>query len=389
MEDKIDIHKKEKAYERVMRNLEADNALHSRDKELMLRFVWDCKMGKTHNGKCKKVVGKSRIIKYVQTLRFISKWVGKPFEEVTQEDMERLVCDIDENKYKNMGKNYTEETKADYKKTLRKFFKWLGKPNLVDFISLAVKMKDMPALRREEAEMLINSTPDPALKAAITVLFDGGVRIEELLNLRIKDVTIERYGSSNECPWIDVRYSKTFARKIPLPLSSQCLREWLTRHPDKFNLEAQVFPINYPTFLKRLRTLSLKSIGKKVTPHMLRHSSATYWAPKLNRYQLCAKYGWAFSSDMPDRYIKRKGIIFDEIAEKGDVDQTTRLQRENRQLREEMEKIGQDYQKVKKVLEVIMPVIDSLEADKLKEKILGARKQQMARPQQLEGWPAF
>ncbi len=44
---------------------------------------------------------------------------------------------------------------------------------------------------------------------------------------------------------------------------------------------------------------------------MLRHSSATYWAPKMNRYQLCAKYGWAFSSDMPDRYIGRKGIIFD------------------------------------------------------------------------------
>jgi hypothetical protein len=40
----------------------------------------------------------------------------------------------------------------------------------------------------------------------------------------------------------------------------------------------------------------------------------------MNRYQLCAKYGWVFSSDMPDRYIERKGIIFDQIAEKGDVD---------------------------------------------------------------------
>ena len=51
---------------------------------------------------------------------------------------------------------------------------------------------------------------------------------------------------------------------------------------------------------------------------MLRHSSATYWAPKMNRYQLCAKYGWSFKSNMPDRYIKRKGIIFEKIAEKGD-----------------------------------------------------------------------
>ena len=45
----------------------------------------------------------------------------------------------------------------------------------------------------------------------------------------------------------------------------------------------------------------------------------------MNRYQLCAKYGWAFSSDTPERYVERKGIIFDQIVEKGDVDQATRL----------------------------------------------------------------
>jgi hypothetical protein len=57
----------------------------------------------------------------------------------------------------------------------------------------------------------------------------------------------------------------------------------------------------------------------------------------MNRYQLCAKYGWAFSSDMPGGYIERKGIIFDEVAEKGDVDRTSRVQEENRKLREEIE----------------------------------------------------
>jgi len=63
----------------------------------------------------------------------------------------------------------------------------------------------------------------------------------------------------------------------------------------------------------------------------------------MNRYQLCAKYGWAFSSDMPDRYIERKGIIFDQIAEKGDTDQVTRLQKENRQLMEKVERLEGEY----------------------------------------------
>jgi len=37
----------------------------------------------------------------------------------------------------------------------------------------------------------------------------------------------------------------------------------------------------------------------------------------MSRYQLSAKYGLAYSSDMLDRYIERRGIIFDQITEKG------------------------------------------------------------------------
>ena len=36
---------------------------------------------------------------------------------------------------------------------------------------------------------MLNSTPDISLKAAIMVLFDGGARAEELLNVRLKDLT--------------------------------------------------------------------------------------------------------------------------------------------------------------------------------------------------------
>jgi len=109
---------------------------------------------------------------------------------------------------------------------------------------------------------------------------------------------------------------------------------------------------------------------------MLRHSSATYWALKMNRYQLCAKYGWAFSSNMPDRYIERKGIIFDQIAEKGDIDQTTRLQKENRNLMEKMEALEPEYSKVIKVLEFVMPLIENMDED-LKRHVFEKRKEQI------------
>jgi hypothetical protein len=53
---------------------------------------------------------------------------------------------------------------------------------------------------------------------------------------------------------------------------------------------------------------------------------------------------------MPDRYIERKGIIFDKIAERGDTDQVTKLQRENRQLTEKVEALEGEYKKVRKAL---------------------------------------
>jgi hypothetical protein len=50
--------------------------------------------------------------------------------------------------------------------------------------------------------------------------------------------------------------------------------------------------------------------------HLFRHSSATYYADRLNRQQLCIRYGWAFSSDMPDVYIARTGVDSVELEQK-------------------------------------------------------------------------
>jgi len=189
MEDKIDIHKTNRVYEAAISKLEVDEIINGRNKELILKFIWDCKIGKTVKGRSKKKIGKLRILKYLYTLKTLSGWLGKPFDEVTQEEMERLVSNLEENVYKNRENNYGEETKLDYKKTLRKFYKWLGRGELVEFMDMSVKPKDVPAITREEAEeKLVNSTPNTSLKAAIMVFFDGGPRAEEFLNLRLKEL---------------------------------------------------------------------------------------------------------------------------------------------------------------------------------------------------------
>ncbi len=244
-------------------------------------------------------------------------------------------------------------------------------------MDMSYRMKEVPAITREEVEeRLINSTPDIKLKTAIMVLFDGGTRVDELLNVRVKDLTKRRYQNENDCYWLNVRYSKTFARTIPLPLSTKYLNQWVAVYPEIDNPEAKLFPFTYNMLRKRVTKLGKIALEKRITLHILRHSSATYWAHKMNRYQLCAKYGWAFGSEMPDRYIKRKGIIFDEIAQKGDIDQTTKLQMENRALQEKMDRLEQEYKKVRKALEFIMPVV--MDNSDFQEKILEKRKQHLA-----------
>ncbi len=79
---------------------------------------------------------------------------------------------------------------------------------------------------------------------------------------------------------------------------------------------------------------------------------------------------------MPDRYIKRKGIIFERIAEKGDTDQTTRLQKENRNLMEKMDNLEREYSKIKSVIEFLMPLIENMDGD-LRRQVFEKRKERI------------
>jgi len=119
MEDKIDIHGLERGYEVAIDSLMKDQGLDERSRELIIKFERDCKLGKTLKGKAKKKIGKSRIVKYIYILRIISRWIGKPFDEVGPEEMERLVSNIEENIFKKTKGNFSEETKLDFKKTLK------------------------------------------------------------------------------------------------------------------------------------------------------------------------------------------------------------------------------------------------------------------------------
>ncbi|MFQ6607917.1 MAG: hypothetical protein ACE5EE_05190 [Fidelibacterota bacterium] len=168
--EKRDIHHRKRDFQTTTRNLKNNDIIVPRNRQLILDFIRDCRLGKTVKKKQKKVIGVARCTKYIHILVKISLWIGKPFDEVNDKDMEDFIAGLENDKYRYERKTrkgetisvtkYSHATKLDYKKTIKKFYKWLfGKneyyPELVNWIETYERIKEIPALKREEVEKLV------------------------------------------------------------------------------------------------------------------------------------------------------------------------------------------------------------------------------------------
>jgi hypothetical protein len=151
------------------------------------------------------------------------------------------------------------------------------------------------------------------------VLFDSGARAEEFHNIRFEDIFLPE--GKETCVKIALKqeYSKTLPRTIGLfwKLSLGAVTEYLReRIAEGIKPTEPVFKGNYAATRKWLGRLGSRVLRRPVHYHLFRHSSATWYATQLNRQELCRRYGWKFSSDMPDVYISRSGMEDKALEEK-------------------------------------------------------------------------
>ena len=365
-EGKIDVHHRAFRYEQYLEKLRSDKTLLQENRDLILRFLRDCSLGKTFTGRARRKIGPGRLLKYIGILRFLSARFAKSFDLVNQDDMERFVERLETNLIKKLnGANFAEATKADIKKTIKKFWKWKdgkGKvyPELVEWIDSHDPIKEIPALPREEVEKMIEYSSNARDKALLMVLFDSGARAEEILNVRLKPehlMWIEDGGYFK----IRLEFSKTKPRTISVPLSTRLLQAWLEVHPARENPQAQLFPLTYGNLRMLVRRIGERVLGKKVSPHMLRHSSATFYANKLgNRFQLCYRYGWTMSSRVVDRYLDREGILENATVDAILADQKTSTEKVKQVYREELSTLRESHMAVQEELKGFKAQLDEL-----------------------------
>ncbi len=250
----------------------------------------------------------ARVLKHLTELKLLADMVGKDFRNMTRQEMMKLVEHIERMKR-------AERTKQDYKKLIRKFFKWMDKGDLVDWIKISRKdSKKLPEdlLSEEEIEKLINACEHPRDRALVASLYESGARISELGNLKIKHVKFDQYGA------VLIVDGKTGMRRVRIIFSSPYLATWLENHPFRDNPEAFVWvgigtvgrnvPMQYGAIRMHLKRIAEKAgIKKRIHPHLFRHSRSTHLAKHLTEAQMKQYLGWVQGSSMAAIYVHLSG----------------------------------------------------------------------------------
>lgn len=368
-EEFIDTRNTQQQFERAFARFKQDPTVSEHNKELVSKLIRDAALGKTVIGRAKKKIGPARLLGYLMQLRPLIDYLKKDLDTVTQDDMESFIEALESDQIRSraqrviggvvhrcdapLGPRY----KVDIKITIKKFYKWLlGNnkvyPELVEWIDTYQEPKEISALTELEVQRLIDRCKTPLQRALVQVLFDGGLRISELLNVRLRHVQFRKFDAADptkQCFFLRIPFSKTLRRTVALPMqaTTKWLSMWLEDHPLKpviqsdgtvmaKDMSCQLFPMTDNAVRLIVRRAGQRALAKRVYPHLLRHTSATYWSNKLPYFKFCKRFGWTMTSKMPQRYIDREGVDEMEVAEIFHRSEQTKLANENQRLRDEL-----------------------------------------------------
>jgi len=248
----------------------------------------------------------------IQFLIILSKAIPKKFNEITSQDLLQYVRTA----------NIQPSTKSIYIIRMKKFFKWLYKDENPECIKGLIngkvkqnRKKWSDLVTEEEVQKIIDTYPDIQHKALISVLYDSACRVGEIVKLKRKDVVCK------DGLWTISVDGKTGVRNVPLTLSVVYFAPWFNElHPAKKDGEAPVFiSFSHKDWYKPMVERSIgreavwtilqqgvdaSQIGKKVHPHLLRHSRLTWLADHgMTENMMRIFAGWTPGSNMPAIYI--------------------------------------------------------------------------------------
>jgi integrase/recombinase XerD len=238
--------------------------------------------------------------------------------KATREQIEAAVGKIE-------GSDYGAETKNNMRVVVKAFYKhYLGEdmyyPRQIAWIKTTFRKKKLipeDILNEDEILRMVNAASNPRDKALVALLYDSGMRVGELLGMKIKSVSLE-----GELAHVTVN-GKTGQRRIPILFSAPYLAAYLETLKDKKQDDSlwtargtwsnMNWSLDESGVRKVLREIAKKAgIEKRIYPHLFRHSRATYYANRLTEQQLKLFFGWTGDSKMASTYVHMSGRDIDD-----------------------------------------------------------------------------
>lgn len=338
----------------------------------ILDFLDDLALGKVNRG---KRISESRQVKYLDLLRIPLEFLDKPTHKLQTKDIEAFekALSMDQVQSPQKDQPYSLSTKADIRKALKVFLRWrLGEGialQLAGWLDTRDRFKTPDYLTETEIETLFKHCSTATQRFIVAVLFDTGARAEEFINIRMEDVRLPEGNDNYVKITLREEFSKTKGRTISLYWrhSVQAVRDYVSeRIQSGIGSSDALFGRNYDAMRMFLTRLGQKVLRKHVHPHLFRHSSATFYATKLNRQELCYRYGWKFSSNMPDIYISRAGMENKELDIKftnselgGMKNELTRITQENKIKEERITTMQATMEEMQSHLNMIADILAS------------------------------
>ncbi len=149
-----------------------------------------------------------------------------------------------------------------------------------------ISQKVPSPLNDEEIKKIIDNAETLMDRLIITVMLTTGLRSSEMLNIKVKDITLLKEGKTsqilsvkeNEIDEETVAFIKVRGKgdkERVVPVSGKVLKLLIKYISIKGLKEEDIlFPISYKTLWKRIKNIGEKT-GIKLHPHKLRHTAAT------------------------------------------------------------------------------------------------------------------
>ncbi len=207
---------------------------------------------------------------YVRHVKGLTVFLGRTPDTATAEDLRRYQLHLTESGVRPPSINSAVSA-------LRFFFSvTLDRPEVTKRLTFVAEPRKIPVvLSPEEVTRFLDAAPGPKYKAAFSAAYGAGLRVSEVVALKVSDVDSER---------MLLRIEQGKGRKDRFAMLSPqllgLLRDWWRiARPQVwlFPGRDRINPLTTRQFNRAVHaTTHMAEIAKRVTPHTLRHSFATH-----------------------------------------------------------------------------------------------------------------